>query len=171
MQLTICSRARRSRRMRGLDARSERGVRAHDEPGQAGGRLLAWRDDRARRRGTGSRRQRHDAVDLAADAPVRSERTRRRLRRDDARCEKQHHLSRHAGRLLESGGLYTVGASYGLDYQDGTIRNRIALDGEPIRFDDQILRHVFRVGVTVAPRYSRSILPPDEAARAKGVSR
>ena len=69
------------------------------------------------------------------------------------------------------GGLYTIGASYGLDYQDGTIRNRIVLDGEPIRFDDQILRHVFRVSVTVAPRYSRSILPPDEAARAKGVTR
>ena len=69
------------------------------------------------------------------------------------------------------GGLYTVAASYGLDYQDGSIRNRVVLDGEPIRFDDQILRHVFRVSLTVAPRYSRSILPPDEAARAKGVSR
>jgi hypothetical protein len=69
------------------------------------------------------------------------------------------------------GGLYTVAASYGLDYQDGLIRNRIVLDDQPIRFDDQILRHVFRVSLTVAPRYSRSILPPDEAARAKGVSR
>jgi len=69
------------------------------------------------------------------------------------------------------GGLYTVGASYGLDYQDGLIRNRVFLDGEPIRYDDQILRHVFRVSLTVAPRYSRSILPPDEAARSKGVSR
>jgi hypothetical protein len=75
------------------------------------------------------------------------------------------------GASWSPGGLYILGASYGLDYQDGTIRNRIALDGEPIRFDDQILRHVFRVSVTVAPRYSRSILPPDEAARAKGVSR
>lgn len=75
------------------------------------------------------------------------------------------------GASWSPGGLYTLGASYGLDYQDGTIRNRIVLDGDPIRFDDQILRHVFRVSVTVAPRYSRSILPPDEAARAKGVSR
>jgi hypothetical protein len=75
------------------------------------------------------------------------------------------------GASWSPGGLYTVGASYGLDYQDGTIRNRIFLDDAPIRFDDQILRHVFRVSVTVAPRYSRSILPPDEAARAKGVSR
>ena len=69
------------------------------------------------------------------------------------------------------GGLLTVGASYGVDYQDGLIRNRVFLDGEPIRYDDKILRHVFRVSLTVAPRYSRSILPPDEAARAKGVSR
>ena len=75
------------------------------------------------------------------------------------------------GASWSPGGLYTVAASYGLDFQDGTIRNRIVLDGEPIRFEDQILRHVFRVSLTVAPRYSRSILPPDEAARAKGVSR
>jgi hypothetical protein len=69
------------------------------------------------------------------------------------------------------GGLYTVATSYALDYQDGTIRNPLVLDGQPIQLDDQILRHVFRVSVTVAPRYRRSILPPDEAARAKGVSR
>ena len=75
------------------------------------------------------------------------------------------------GASWSPGGLYTVAASYGLDYQDGTIRNRIVLDDEPIRFEDQILRHVFRVSVTVAPRYGRSILPPDEAARAKGVTR
>jgi hypothetical protein len=75
------------------------------------------------------------------------------------------------GASWSPGGLYSVAASYGLDYQDGTIRNRVVLDGEPIRFEDQILRHVFRVSVTVAPRYSRSILPPDEAARAKGVTR
>ena len=75
------------------------------------------------------------------------------------------------GASWSPGGLYSVAASYGLDYQDGTIRNRIVLDDEPIRFEDQILRHVFRVSVTVAPRYSRSILPPDEAARAKGVTR
>jgi hypothetical protein len=75
------------------------------------------------------------------------------------------------GASWSPGGLYTVAASYGLDYQDGTIRNRIVLDDQPIRFDDRILRHVFRVSVTVAPRYGRSILPPDEAARAKGVTR
>jgi hypothetical protein len=69
------------------------------------------------------------------------------------------------------GGLYTVAASYGLDYQDGLIRNPVFLDGEPLHYDDQILRHVFRVSLTVAPRYRRSILPPDEAARSKGVSR
>jgi hypothetical protein len=51
------------------------------------------------------------------------------------------------------------------------IRNPVFLDGEPLHYDDQILRHVFRVSLTVAPRYRRSILPPDEAARSKGVSR
>ena len=69
------------------------------------------------------------------------------------------------------GGLYTVAASYGLDFQQGSIRTRTVLNDEPVRLDDRVLRHVFRVGVTVAPRYGRSILPPDEAARAKGVSR
>jgi len=69
------------------------------------------------------------------------------------------------------GGLYTVAATYGLDYQQGTIRNPVSLNGQLVSLDDRILRHVFRVSMTVAPRYSRSILPPDEAARAKGVSR
>jgi hypothetical protein len=69
------------------------------------------------------------------------------------------------------GGLYTVAATYGLDYQLGTIRSLIFLDGEPVGLDDEVLRHVFRVSVTVAPRWKRSILPPEEAARAKGVTR
>jgi hypothetical protein len=41
----------------------------------------------------------------------------------------------------------------------------------PLGLEPEIMRHVFRVSVTVAPRFRRSILPPDEAARAKGVSR
>jgi len=69
------------------------------------------------------------------------------------------------------GGVYTVAASYGLDFQHGTIRDRRALNDDPVRLDDRILRHVFRVGITIAPRYGRSTLPPDETARAKGVSR
>jgi len=69
------------------------------------------------------------------------------------------------------GGMYTVAATYGLDYQHGTIRGPRLLNGVLVLPDDRILRHVFRVSVTVAPRYSRSILPPEEAARAKGVSR
>jgi len=69
------------------------------------------------------------------------------------------------------GGLYTVAATYGLDYQLGTIRSPIFLDGVAVGLDDKVLRHVFRVSVTVAPRYKRSILPPEEAARAKGVTR
>jgi len=69
------------------------------------------------------------------------------------------------------GGLYTVAASYGLDFQQGSIRTRSVLQDEAVRLHDRVLRHVFRVGVTVAPRYGRSILPPEETARAKGVSR
>lgn len=67
--------------------------------------------------------------------------------------------------------LYAVAATYGLDYQHGTIRYPIFLDGEALPLDDRVLRHVFRISVTVAPRYKRSILPPEEAARAKGVAR
>jgi len=61
-----------------------------------------------------------------------------------------------------SHGMYSVSASYGLDYQQGDIRRRL---------DDNVLRHVFRVSFTVAPRLFRSNLPPDEAARVKGVLR
>ena len=61
-----------------------------------------------------------------------------------------------------SHGMYSVSASYGLDYQQGDIRRR--LNGD-------VLRHVFRVSFTVAPRLFRSTLPPDEAARVKGVIR
>jgi hypothetical protein len=69
------------------------------------------------------------------------------------------------------GGLYTFAASYGLDLQQGTLRARPALLDGSVSLDDRTLRQVIRVSVTIAPRYSRSILPPDEAARAKGVSR
>ena len=61
-----------------------------------------------------------------------------------------------------SHGMYSVAASYGLDYQQGDIRRRL---------NEDVLRHVFRVSFTVAPRLFRSILPPDEAARVKGVIR
>lgn len=59
-------------------------------------------------------------------------------------------------------GMYTVAASYGLDYQQGDIRRRL---------DEDVLRHVFRVSLTIAPRLIRSDLPPEEAARVKGVGR
>jgi hypothetical protein len=59
-------------------------------------------------------------------------------------------------------GMYSITADYGLDHQDGDIRRRL---------DDDVLRHVFRVSFTVAPRLNRSMLPPEEAARVKGVSR
>ena len=61
-----------------------------------------------------------------------------------------------------SRGMYSLSASYGVDYQQGDIRRRL---------DGNVLRHVFRVSVTVAPRLFRSLLPPDEAARVKGVIR
>jgi hypothetical protein len=69
------------------------------------------------------------------------------------------------------GGIYTVAATYGLDFQEGDIRRRLYLDGEALLVEREIRRHVFRVSITIAPRFRRSILPPDEAARAKGVSR
>jgi hypothetical protein len=59
-------------------------------------------------------------------------------------------------------GMYTVAASYGLDYQQGDIRRRL---------EEDVLRHVFRVSLTIAPRLIRSDLPPEEAARVKGVGR
>jgi len=62
------------------------------------------------------------------------------------------------------GGPYTIAASYSADYQLGDVRRNLFRD-------DRVLRHVLRVGVTIAPSFSRSFLPPDEAARAKGVSR
>jgi hypothetical protein len=37
--------------------------------------------------------------------------------------------------------------------------------------DEDVLRHVFRVSLTIAPRLIRSDLPPEEAARVKGVGR
>jgi hypothetical protein len=61
-----------------------------------------------------------------------------------------------------SHGMYSIGASYGLDYQQGDIHRRL---------DENVWRHVFRVSFTVAPRLFRSVLPPDEAARVKGVLR
>jgi hypothetical protein len=67
--------------------------------------------------------------------------------------------------------MYTIAATYGLDFQDGTIRYPVFLDDEALPLESRLLRHVFRVSVTVAPRYKRSILPPEEAARAKGVTR
>jgi hypothetical protein len=60
--------------------------------------------------------------------------------------------------------MFTVAASYGIDYQQGEIRRNFSAE-------ENVLRHVIRVSVTVAPRLSRSILPPEEAARAKGVLR
>ena len=62
------------------------------------------------------------------------------------------------------GGPYTVAASYSADYQLGDIRRNFFRD-------ERVLRHVVRVGVTIAPSFKKSFLPPDEAARAKGVSR
>ena len=61
-----------------------------------------------------------------------------------------------------SRGMYSISASYGVDYQQGDIRRRL---------NEDVMRHVFRVSVTVAPRLFRSTLPPDEAARVKGVIR
>jgi hypothetical protein len=65
------------------------------------------------------------------------------------------------------GDLYTISASYGVDYQQGTIRHNLVLD-------DNVLRHVVRVNLTIAPRISRLIRQPTglgPAARPEGVTR
>jgi hypothetical protein len=67
---------------------------------------------------------------------------------------------------------YSVAGSYGLDYQLGDIRRgRVVLDGTEFIFNDKVLRHVFSVSLTIAPRLSRLQSPADPAARAKGVTR
>jgi hypothetical protein len=80
----------------------------------------------------------------------------------------------YRGRLVASwtprASIYTVAASYGIDVQRGTIR-RFSVDDPFVLQEGDIVRHVVRVGLTMAPRLSRSMLPPDEAARAKGVAR
>lgn len=73
----------------------------------------------------------------------------------------------YRGTLLGSwtfAGPFTLTGSYSADYQLGDIRRNLFRD-------ERVLRHVIRVGLTIAPSFSRSFLPPDEAARAKGVSR
>jgi hypothetical protein len=74
----------------------------------------------------------------------------------------------YRGTLLSSwtprGSMFTLAASYGIDYQQGEIRRNFPAE-------NNVLRHVIRVSLTVAPRLSHSILPPEEAARAKGVLR
>ena len=79
----------------------------------------------------------------------------------------QHQLTSYRQTFIASwspGGLYTFNGSYGVDYQQGNIRHNVFTDAA-------VMRHVFGVSVTVAPRYSHSIKGPDDpAARAKGVS-
>jgi hypothetical protein len=79
----------------------------------------------------------------------------------------EHRLTSYRQTFIASwtpGGLYTLNASYGVDYQQGNVRRGVFTDAD-------VWRHVFGVSVTVAPRYSRSIKEPDDpAARAKGVS-
>ena len=79
-----------------------------------------------------------------------------------------HRLTSYRQTFIASwtpGGLYTLNASYGVDYQQGNVRRGVFTDAN-------VWRHVFGVSVTVAPRYSRSIKEPDDpAARAKGVSK
>lgn len=62
------------------------------------------------------------------------------------------------------GGPYTIAASYSADYQLGDVRRNLFRD-------QRVLRHVVRLGVTIAPSFRKSFLPADESARAKGVSR
>ena len=63
------------------------------------------------------------------------------------------------------GGPYTLAASYGVDFQKGDVRS-------PLLSEKQVVRHVFLVRLTVAPRLSGSIKPKDpNDPTSKGVSR
>jgi hypothetical protein len=50
-------------------------------------------------------------------------------------------------------GPFIVSGSYGLDFQQGDVRRNLLLEPE-------VMRHVFRVGLTVAPRLSRQFQEP-----------
>jgi hypothetical protein len=52
------------------------------------------------------------------------------------------------------GGPYTLAASYGVDFQKGDVRS-------PLLSEKQVVRHVFLVRMTVAPRLSGSFKPRD----------
>ena len=52
------------------------------------------------------------------------------------------------------GGPYILAASYGIDFQKGDVRS-------PLLSQTQVIRHVFLVRMTIAPRLSGSIKPPD----------
>ena len=115
--------------------------------------------------GPGADRYRIGAPHLAGHAQDRIRHPRRRVEHPHARRARRRPSYRAT--LVGSwsiGGPFTLAASYSADYQLGDIRRNLFRD-------ERVLRHVVRVGVTVAPSFSRSFLPPDEAARAKGVSR
>jgi hypothetical protein len=62
------------------------------------------------------------------------------------------------------GGPYIIAGSYGIDFQKGDVRSQFLSDRE-------IVRHVFLVRLTFAPRLSR-IRPADpDNPRSKGVIR
>ncbi len=50
------------------------------------------------------------------------------------------------------GGIYTITGSWGLDFQQGQVRRDLLNDPE-------VVRHVFRIGLTVAPRISHIVEP------------
>jgi hypothetical protein len=57
------------------------------------------------------------------------------------------------------GGPYTFAGSYGADFQQGVIRRTFLSE-------DRVLRHTFRLNVTIAPRLSRSFRPTGERPEA-----
>ncbi len=50
---------------------------------------------------------------------------------------------------------FIVAGSYGVDYQKGDVRRSLLLDPD-------VMRHVFRVGLTIAPRISHSTQRPGD---------
>jgi hypothetical protein len=59
------------------------------------------------------------------------------------------------GNWTPHGGMYTFSASYGAEFQQGLIVQSLFIN-------DHVMRHTFRVGVTIAPRLSHKFRPTGE---------
>ena len=59
------------------------------------------------------------------------------------------------GNWTPNGGAYTFSASYGAEFQQGLIVQSLFVN-------DHVMRHTFRIGVTIAPHLSHTFRPTGE---------